>query len=347
MPEIMIRTLEQDQASAWPEALVSSAAFTVLDAWSTLVRKIYGFDVYRFEAVQAGEIVGILTLTHVQHPIFGNYLATAPFGSYGGFAYNSNEARDALLQAAENLFHQVNSNYTVVRFLRADETPPSGWEQHPIYSTYRIDLAPNAEDLMQNFGHQHRKHTRQALKRGFKIRFGQLELLEDAYEGLARSMHELGSPYHSKTYLHLMAKLLGANLEFAVLYDADGSIAGAGLYIFHGEVVSSLHANILRNFRSNYAGEFLYWSAIERYCQMGFKVFDLGRSLIGSGNETFKMKWRPRKQMLSYWYLVKEGASLPELNQKNPKFRLVIKLWQHTPAFLVRWLGPYLINGLA
>jgi hypothetical protein len=103
----------------------------------------------------------------------------------------------------------------------------------------------------------------------------------------------------------------------------------------------------LRRFRSDYAGEFLYWMALERYCRKGFKVFDLGRSLIGSGNETFKMKWRPRKKHLAYWYALMPGGRLPELNQKNPKFQLAIQVWKRLPAFVVRPLGPLLIKGLA
>jgi hypothetical protein len=73
----------------------------------------------------------------------------------------------------------------------------------------------------------------------------------------------------------------------------------------------------------------------------------MGRSLIGSGNETFKMKWKPRKQTLCYWYSLKKGAELPGLNQKNPKFRFAIWTWKRLPAFVVRALGPSLIKGLA
>jgi len=74
---------------------------------------------------------------------------------------------------------------------------------------------------------------------------------------------------------------------------------------------------------------------------------DLGRSLIGSGNETFKMKWRPRKKQLAYWYALTPGQQLPALNQKNPKFQLAISLWKRLPVFVIRPLGPLLIKGLA
>jgi hypothetical protein len=201
--------------------------------------------------------------------------------------------------------------------------------------------------MMSAYTSDHRNHIRKSLKKNFSIKFGQLELLDDTYEGLARSMHELGSPYHNKSYLGMMAEALGNALEFAVLYSPHGEIAGAGVFISQGNVVTNLHANILRRYRSDYAGEFLYWSLIERYSRKGYKVFDLGRSLIGSGNEVFKMKWKPRKQLLAYWYALMPGHTLPELNQKNPKFQIAIWMWKHMPAFAVRLLGPFLIKGVA
>jgi hypothetical protein len=200
---------------------------------------------------------------------------------------------------------------------------------------------------MPTFSSDHRNHIRKSQKKGFILKFGHLDLIDDAYEALARSMHELGSPYHAKTYLHQLAESMGEMLEFAVLFAPDGKLAGAGVFIVHGKTVTNLHANILRNYRSEYAGEFLYWNVIERYCQKGFQVFDIGRSLIGSGNETFKMKWRPRKEILAYWYALKPGAEIPALNQKNPKFAIAINTWKHLPAFIIRPIGPFLISGLA
>ena len=343
----LIRALDAHESVSLPDSLLPSVGFTGLDSWMFFTHQIYKFPIYRIVSETGNQIDGWLALAHVKHPIFGNYLVTSPFGSYGGFGYADTTIRDELLEKARVLTKELRANHANVRFEAGVENPPSGWIQHPNYCTFFVDLNPNPDELLRSFSSDHRNHIRKSLKKGFVIRFGLLDLLDDVYEGLARSMHELGSPYHSKNYLRTMAEALGANLEFAVMYDANGKIAGAGVFIFHGDVVTNLHANILRDFRSNYAGEFLYWSVIERYCEKGLKVFDLGRSLIGSGNETFKMKWRPRRQLLAYWYALMEGASLPDLNQKNPKFQLVIKAWQHTPAFLVRWLGPYLINGLA
>ena len=76
------------------------------------------------------------------------------------------------------------------------------------------------------------------------------------------------------------------------------------------------------------------------------KACDMGRSLNGSGNETFKFKWKPRKVPLAYWYYLPKGGDIPELNQKSPKFQFAIWVWKRSPAFVVRAVGPHLINGL-
>ena len=342
-----VRVLQENEIVILPDSLARSAGFVGLESWLTFVHKVYNFPVYRLVSQTDNKIDGWLALVRVQHPIFGTYLTTSPFGSYGGFAYASITARDALLAKARWLAKDSGVAYINVRFDGGDEAPPEGWIQHPIYATYCIDLLPDPSQLIGAYSSDHRNHIRKALKKGFSIKFGHLDLLGDVYEALAQSMHELGSPYHNKNYLRSMAESLGSTLEFAVMYDARGELAGGGAFIVQGDMVTNLHANILHRFRSDYAGEFLYWSVIDRYCRNGLKVFDLGRSLIGSGNETFKTKWKPRKQLLAYWYALAPGHTLPELNQKNPKLQMAIWLWKRLPSFVVRVFGPFLIKGLA
>jgi FemAB-related protein (PEP-CTERM system-associated) len=342
-----VHILPENGSIALPESLAHSVGFVGLDSWLGFIHQIYKVPVYRMFTRTENEINGWLALVHIKHPVFGDYLTTSPFGSYGGFAYSSRASREALLEKACVLANDLGVDYVNIRFEAGEDAPPEGWIQHPIYATYRADLASDPEQLVSAYGSNHRNHIRKSFKKGFSIKFGHLDLLDDVYEGLARSMHELGSPYHRKDYLRAMAESLGEAMEFAAMYDLREELAGAGVFVFQADVVTNLHANILRRYRSDYSGEFLYWSVIERYCRKGFKVFDLGRSLIGSGNETFKLKWEADKHLLASWYLLGPGHKFPELNQKNPKFQKAIWLWKRLPSFVVRQLGPFLIQGLA
>ena len=327
--------------------LESKLGFAGLDSWSEFVRSVYGYNIHRLVAHDSGLPLGTLALVEIKHPIFGHYLATAPYGSYGGFAYENLAARDLLLKEAGQLANRLGVNYAVVRTMDDASSPPENWIQHPIYYTYLVHLSTTPDEMLKTFSSSHRNHIRKSQNKGLSIRFGRMDLLDDAYKGLSMSMHELGSPYHSKAYLRKMAEYLGENLEFAILYDSKGKISGSGVFIYQADTVSNLHANILKDKRSSYAGEFLYWSVIERGIAKKMKVFDLGRSLVGSGNEVFKLKWSPRKQQLAYWYWLAPGHDLPSINQQNPKFRIVVAIWKKLPAFIVNFFGPYIIRGLA
>jgi len=328
-------------------SLEKKLSFAGLDSWLHLVHEMYKYKTYRYAVTENSQPLAALGLVEINHPVFGHYLATAPFGSYGGLAFETPQARDLLLDEARRLAEDIKAEYVSIRFDEGASSPPDNWQQSPNYFTYLIDLPATPDELLKTFSSDHRNHVRKSLKKGHSIRFGHLDLLDDVYQALAKSMHELGSPYHSKNYLRKMAELLGNTLEFAVIYNAQGKISGGGVFIYQGDTIFNLHANILRHARSTYAGEFLYWSVIERAIQKGLKTFDLGRSLVGSGNEIFKVKWSPRKQLLAYWYWLAPGHELPSLNQKNPKFQLVIAIWKLMPAFIVRAIGPYLIRGLA
>ncbi|MDP1547624.1 MAG: GNAT family N-acetyltransferase [Anaerolineales bacterium] len=326
-------------------SLANKLSYIGIDSWMNFIHDIYGHPIHRFVVTDGDKPLGALSLAEVRHPVFGHYLATAPFGSYGGFAYENGSARDLLLDEARRLAQDINAEYISLRFESAS-SPPDGWIQHPVYSSYLIDLPADPNDLMKRFSSDHRNHIRKSFKKGFSIRFGHLDLLDDAYESIARSMHELGSPYHAKRYLRQMAERLGNTLQFAVTYDAQGRITGGGVFIHQDKTIFNLHANVLRFARSSYSGEFLYWSVIEHAIQQGLSTFDLGRSLIGSGNDIFKTKWAPRKETLAYWYWLAQGHDIPSLNQKSPKFQLAIAVWKRLPAFIVRPLGPHLIRGL-
>ena len=209
-----VRVLREDESILLPESLACTAGFVGLEPWLSFVQGIYNFPVYRIvsEVRDDADADGWLALVHVKHLIFGNYLTTSPFGSYGGFAYSSLASRDALLEKARRLGTELGVEYVNVRF-DPDAEPPAGWIQHPVYATYLVDLMLEANQLMGTYGSDHRNHVRKSLKKGFSIKFGHLDLLDDAFETLARSMHELGSPYHGKAYLRTMAQTLGEALE--------------------------------------------------------------------------------------------------------------------------------------
>src|SRR5688572_32485243 len=144
-PSPQVRLMQRDESIILPESLARAVGFVGLDPWMTFVHKVYGFPVYRIAAQLNNELVGWLALVRVRHPLFGDYLTTSPFGSYGGFAYSSISARDVVLEQARALANDLGVEYVNVRFEAEEQTPPTGWIQHPLYATYRLTLMPDAD----------------------------------------------------------------------------------------------------------------------------------------------------------------------------------------------------------
>jgi serine/alanine adding enzyme len=88
----------------------------------------------------------------------------------------------------------------------------------------------------------------------------------------------------------------------------------------------------------------LYWTCLEFACQRGYRVFDFGRCTPGEGTYRFKEQWGAKPHQLYWYYWLKDGGSLPEVNPKAPKYRLAVELWRRLPLALTRQLGPRIIK---
>lgn len=316
-------------------------------AWYNVIDTNYKLPQFWTMAKENGKITGFLNLTLSTHPIFGRYLTTAPFASQGGFYFDTEQTRNALLDKASQLQTQCGAKYTVVRHLQGTYLPPEGWIQDPSYATYHIPL--NVEP--DNFWREHlrkkfRNQISKAKKQGFAVKFGHLELLEDFWAIISQSMKELGSPYHAKSYLETLLRELGCKATLVVVYTKAQSPAAVSLLLDHNDTVVQLHGNALRAYGDLNIGCFLDWSIVQRSCQANKQWLDMGRSLIDSNVELYKMKWRPLRKPLAYWYKLSPNTLLPNLNPANARYRLAIKLWQQMPLSLLRCVGPRLISGI-
>jgi len=83
-----------------------------------------------------------------------------------------------------------------------------------------------------------------------------------------------------------------------------------------------------------------------RAADRGCRLFDFGRSKLGTGAFDFKKNWGFEPQPLHYEYLLVKGRHVPDHNPLNPKYSLFIKLWQRLPLPLANLIGPYIVKSL-
>lgn len=339
----------RDEAD-WETYIESRDDSTFVDSWRwrEVLEHSYRLPCYWYLARRDGSVTGALALTLTRHPLLGTYLATAPFANHGGFYFEDQVSASALLAKAEEIRRQTGARHVNLRHLRVDLPPPAGWLNQAAYASFSLPLPANAEEFLErHLRTKTRWKVNQSRSNGFTVEFGTHEALPAFWEVINKAMKELGSPYHSRAYLGHILDVFGTRVFLAVSRTEKGVPFGAALVLVHRDTAILLHANVLREYHALRPAEFLYFSVVEECCRRGIKVLDMGRSLVGSGNEEFKMKWRPERRELAYWYHMKDADQPPpSLNQANPRWQLAIRTWQHLPLWAHCLVGPRMITGV-
>jgi FemAB-related protein (PEP-CTERM system-associated) len=86
--------------------------------------------------------------------------------------------------------------------------------------------------------------------------------------------------------------------------------------------------------------DFMYWQVMERARELGFRVFDYGRSKRGSGAFDFKTYWGFEPAPLHYEYYLLKAKAMPNLSPANPRFNMAIQVWRRLPLKLTQLIGP-------
>jgi len=322
--------------------LPRTATITDLAAWRRVLAQAYGIEAHFLGCERDGALAGALALFEIRHPLFGHYLTTAPFGNDGGFHHDDDAARDALLDEAAALAARRRVRYLVIR---TREPVLPGLTVQSAYQAAVLDLEGGADAVWARLPSKTRNQVRRGQKEGFTLARGPGEL-GAFFDVFHRHMRDLGSPAHARRFHEAIAEHLGDRAEFLVVRDGRALVAGALLFQVNGTAMN-LHTVALRQYNRRCPNYLVYWEMIQRSCAAGARWFDMGRSRVGSPQMQFKANWGVREVPLHYHFLLRGLAAPPDLDPRNPSFRLATTVWQRLPVALTRLVGPRLITGLA
>jgi FemAB-related protein (PEP-CTERM system-associated) len=128
--------------------------------------------------------------------------------------------------------------------------------------------------------------------------------------------------------------------------------------VLNGEIVASVLSFYWRDEVVPYYGggmpiardvagnDFMYWNLMQCAAARGCRIFDFGRSKLGTGAYDFKKNWGFTAQPLPYEYRLYESSELPDNNPLNPKYQLFIKMWKKMPLALANLIGPHIVRNL-
>lgn len=344
MGRIEVKEIDRGELAEGCRTFVSSRARAVTDLliWRSVVTGAYDLESHFLGAVEDREIVGFLGLYLADHPIFGKYLTTAPFGSDGGFFFQDQQTKALLAKEARTLADRLDVDYLLIR---GRGLSLDGFSVDRHYSTAVIDLKAGAEGIWRDqLKAKTRNQVRRGMKEGFRICSGP-DQMEPFYEVFHRHMKDLGSPAHALRFYQEILEHLGERVEFLVARDGEDLAAGALLF-WVNDTAMNLHTVSLRKYNRRCPNYLVYWKMLEKSCARGCLWFDMGRSEANSSVMRFKENWSPQVTELHYNYYLRKLREIPYLDPRNPKFRLPIAVWRRLPLFLTKALGPWLIAGI-
>src|SRR3546814_3033806 len=97
----------------------------------------------------------------------------------------------------------------------------------------------------------------------------------------------------------------------------DGQPLASVLSFFFRDEVLPYYGGGRRAARELAANDFMYWAVMHRACESGLRVFDFGRSKVGTGSYAFKKHWGFEPEPLHYEHRLLRLAEMPEINPRS------------------------------
>ena len=341
-----LKLMQPRDAARW-DAFVRacpSATFFHLSGWQKVIEQSFGLKTWFYYVEQDGQIQGVLPLAEIKSRLFGHSLGAMPFCVYGGVAAQDDTARLLLDMAADQLAQKLGVGHLEYRGMQRAHPGDASWHTKDLYVTFRKEITGDDETNMNAIPRKQRAMVRKGIKLGLK---GVVEdNVERMFEAYAHSVLRLGTPVFPKKYFALLQQTFGDECEVRTIYTADDRLVASVLSFYWRDEVVPYYGGGMDLAREVAGNDFMYWNLMQAAAARGCRMFDFGRSKLGTGAYDFKKNWGFEAQPLPYEYKLYGASALPDNNPLNPKYQLFIKMWKKLPLPVANFLGPYIVRNL-
>ncbi|MDD3352538.1 FemAB family XrtA/PEP-CTERM system-associated protein [Zoogloea sp.] len=340
---IDVRPCGPADAARWNQFVLScpDASFFHRIEWRGIMEEVFRHRTHYLLAERAGEIVAVLPLVEVKSRLFGHSLSSLPFAAYGGVAGSDPEGVAALEEAAEACARQVGAEHLEYRNLVVRHLE---WPRQDLYFTFRKPLFDNDESNMAAIPRKQRAMVRKGIKNGL---VSAIDTTADRFFSLySDNVLRHGTPALSKRYFETLLRVFGRDCEIMTVTTADGKLLSSVLSFYFRDEILPYYAGDDLAARDLAANDFKYWELMRHATARGCRLFDYGRSKLGTGPFSFKKNWGFEPTPLSYEYRLFKREGIPQNNPMNPKYRAFIALWRRLPIRVANTLGPHIVRNL-
>lgn len=341
--ELAVRELTPESEARW-DAFVEACpggTFFHRAGWKRVIEQGLGHDAPFLYAERDGAIEGVLPLGYINSFLFGKSLVSTPFSVYGGVVAVTESARTMLEDAAVRRAEALGVDHLEMRLreCRHEDWPA----RRDRYVTFRQELDPDPDANFRRIRRKQRAMIRKGIDKGLEASVD--DDLDRFYDVFAQSVRNLGTPVFPKRYFRTLKDVFGDACEIVCVRHEGRVIAGVLSFYFRDEVLP-YHGGGGAPARGLYANDFMYWSLMRRAAESGVRIFDFGRSKLGTGSCDFKRHWNFTPEPLHHEYHLVRAKEIPDLSPMNPKYRGFIATWCRLPVSVTRALGPMLARHL-
>lgn len=339
-----VHPLTPSRAAAW-DAFVTAhpgGTFFHLSAWAGVLKTAFGHPAHYVFTERDGAITGVLPLVHLKS-FFGNSLVSVPFCVYGGPLAVDADSAAALRAHAIGLMGKTGAK--VVEFRERDLlTGDPDWQaRSDLYVTFRKAISADHDANLKAIPRKQRAMVRKGIQNGLTATTERS--IDPLYGVYAESVRNLGTPVYSRRYFQMLLDAFGPAVDVVTIRHDDIPVASVMNFYFRDEVLPYYGGGTARA-RQVAANDFMYWSVMRMAADRDCRLFDFGRSKVGTGSYDFKRNWGFAPEPLHYRFHLAPGGKVPDLNPLNPKFRLFIAAWRRLPLSVANLLGPHIVRGI-
>ncbi len=307
--------------------------------WTEGVERGTGHRGHYLVAERDHALVGVLPLTRIRSPLFGNALVSAGFGVGGGIVASADSVVEALATAASNLAKREGCASVELR----GGPVPKGWDREEgLYAGFRRELPTGEEAILKSIPRKQRAEVRRTLGGELEVEIGSDEKLRDAhYRIYAESVRNLGTPVFPRELFEAMLNSWGDEADI-VLVRAGSVPVAAVLSFYDRETVYPYWGGGVQAARALRANNLLYFALMRHAAERGCTTFDFGRSKVATGPYAFKTNWGFEPRAMVY---ARKGRAR-DINPLSPKRQLQSALWKKMPLPVANRLGPIIARGL-
>ncbi|MDO4570143.1 MAG: FemAB family PEP-CTERM system-associated protein [Planctomycetia bacterium] len=317
--------------------------------WGAIVAQALRQSVFCVEVRDDERLVGVLPLVFMRSPLFGKHLVSLPYLNVSGVEAHDDKNREKidflLIDEAIRLADSLDVQYLEIRGEREVSHPALNSERREKV-LMRLALPKSSQELWDGFKPKVRNQIRKAQKSNLSAEWGGRELVNDFYAVFSETMRNVGTPVYSRSLFELILERLSNSAEICVVRDPSGRIASAALLICGRNIVEVPSAGSLPWANPMCANMFLYWSLLEHSVDVRkMKLFDFGRSSVGSNVWKFKKQWGAEESPLVWKYYVRRGT-IEDVRPNNASYSTAIRIWKRLPVWLTRLIGPEIVRGI-